>query len=378
MSGLTRAVPLVAAGVVAGAVGSAIVAGSATHVTGGRTAGEAAAGTTTAATTRDRARAFLDRYVDDTGRVVRLDQGGDTVSEGQAYAMLIALGIGDRSAFDRIWSWTRANLQRRDGLLSWHWRDGAVVDPQSAADADLDAARALVLAGRAFGRSGLTVAGKRLGTAILDRETVRSAVGRLLLPGPWAARTPPYLVNPSYFSPVSARVLHRATGDRRWQQLEIGGRTVISRLAPTRRLVPDWASVGQDGSVHASTGPSGEPVVHGLEAARVPLRQVESCASADRTNAASQRLILERDADARAVDDLQGHPVVAYSSALSWSARSAVEAAAGRRTAAAVALADADVISRRVPTYYGDAWQVLARMMLTTSRLGGCPLGVGR
>ena len=33
---------------------------------------------------------FLRRYVDGDGRVVRRDQGGDTVSEGQAYGMLIA------------------------------------------------------------------------------------------------------------------------------------------------------------------------------------------------------------------------------------------------------------------------------------------------
>src|SRR5438045_6380113 len=36
------------------------------------------------------ARAFLDRYVMGDGRVARIDQGGDTVSEGQAYALLLA------------------------------------------------------------------------------------------------------------------------------------------------------------------------------------------------------------------------------------------------------------------------------------------------
>ena len=38
---------------------------------------------------------FLDDHVDDDGRVVRHDEGGDTVSEGQAYAMLVAVGIDD-------------------------------------------------------------------------------------------------------------------------------------------------------------------------------------------------------------------------------------------------------------------------------------------
>lgn len=38
--------------------------------------------------------AFLKRYVDPDGRVVRRDRGGDTVSEGQAYAMLVAVATG--------------------------------------------------------------------------------------------------------------------------------------------------------------------------------------------------------------------------------------------------------------------------------------------
>src|SRR5690348_4029051 len=48
---------------------------------------------------------FLDRYMDPDGRVVRHDQGGDSVSEGQAYAMLAAVAIDDRARFARAWRW---------------------------------------------------------------------------------------------------------------------------------------------------------------------------------------------------------------------------------------------------------------------------------
>ena len=82
------------------------------------------------------ARAFLDRYVASDGRVVRSDQGGDTVSEGQSYAMLLALAARDRTRFQRVWSWTVSNLQRPDALLAWHWDDGHVVDWMPASDAD--------------------------------------------------------------------------------------------------------------------------------------------------------------------------------------------------------------------------------------------------
>ena len=40
---------------------------------------------------------FLDDYVEPDGRVVRRDEGGDVVSEGQAYGMLIAVAVGDET-----------------------------------------------------------------------------------------------------------------------------------------------------------------------------------------------------------------------------------------------------------------------------------------
>ena len=43
------------------------------------------------------ARHFLNRYVTPDGRVSRLDQGGDTVGEGQAYGMLLAAAVGAAS-----------------------------------------------------------------------------------------------------------------------------------------------------------------------------------------------------------------------------------------------------------------------------------------
>jgi len=61
------------------------------------------------------AKRFLNRYVAPDGRVVRLDQGGDTVGEGQAYGMLLAAAIGDPKRFDSIWTWTENNLMRPDG-----------------------------------------------------------------------------------------------------------------------------------------------------------------------------------------------------------------------------------------------------------------------
>ncbi len=176
---------------------------------------------------------FLDEYVEPDGRVVRRDEGGDVVSEGQAYGMLIAVAVGDETRFRSIWKWTKTNLRRADGLLAWRWADNKVTGVNSAADADLDAARSLVLAGRRFNAPELTKDGRRLGVAILQTETVAvgtgvapssdvnppgtwvAGSGRILVGGNWA-RTPPYVVNPGYFSPRAEWELFEASADRRW------------------------------------------------------------------------------------------------------------------------------------------------------------------
>src|SRR5207247_11293939 len=88
---------------------------------------------------------YTRRFIVD-GRVVDTKTEWSTTSEGQSYAMLRAVYIDDRPTFDRVWSWTKGNLQvRGDGLFSWHWGDrgdgtSGVLDANSATDADEDIA----------------------------------------------------------------------------------------------------------------------------------------------------------------------------------------------------------------------------------------------
>ena len=71
-------------------------------------------GAATATSPRQQAAArFLAKYARPDGRVVRPDLGGDTVSEGQAYGMLLAEVAGDDAAFRRIWGWAPAEAARQ-------------------------------------------------------------------------------------------------------------------------------------------------------------------------------------------------------------------------------------------------------------------------
>jgi endoglucanase len=324
-------------------------------------------------TAAEAGRAFLDGYVDGDGQVVRLDQGGDTVSEGQAYAMLVAVGLGDAKTFARVWNWTRENLQRPDGLLSWRWEDGGVVDASSASDADLDAARALVLAGEQFERPGYTAAGLGLGRAVLDLETVQTAAGRILTAGQWAM-TEPYAYNPSYASPGATAVLAAASGDPRWAELDEGSRAVTATLVSQAPLPPDWAQVRADGTVEAMPGAmgQGQSVRYGYDATRTPIRFAESCDPADRALAAAVVEPLERGGDSAELD-LGGSPVAPGESVVAATGQAAAVAAAGDTSRAVEELVDADHLAQSVPSYYGAAWAALGRLLLTDDVLGGCP-----
>ena len=320
--------------------------------------------------------AFLDRYVDPDGRVVRHDQGGDTVSEGQAYAMLVAVGADDRQRFDRVWRWTRDNLQRRDGLLSFLWRDGKVADPQPASDADLDAARALLLAASRFGDETYRQEALRIADGIASKETAGTNGEEVLLAGPWSDYEDRLVVNPSYFAPRSYALLSQATGDDIWQRLWSSSRRITEELtANGTRLPPNWAII-RGMEIRASGPPSnaGEAPKYGFDAARLPLRYAESCDPRDRAIAADVWRVLS----ARGVDqlstrhDLDGerdeqgvHPVGLVGAA-------GGAQAAGDRQMTRELLRRAEALDDEHPTYYGSALIALGRLMLTTDRLGRC------
>lgn len=323
---------------------------------------------------------FLETYVEDDGRVVRIDQGGDTVSEGQAYGMLIAVTAGDQDRFDRIWAWTRANLARPDGLFSWRWEAGEVVDPSSASDAEIDMARALLVAAERFADPGYRDQAVTLGDAVLEHMTIETDAGRVLVAGEWATALPAWF-NPSYVSPVTTRMLADASGDDRWQDLERGSRAAVVASMPPGQLPPDWTGLEQDGTVFPRVAPDGSEPAYGYDAARTLVRHAESCTEEDRQIAArAARVIAENGANdqdgVRAVHDLGGGPRSEATSPLSTVAQAAGLAADGREGEAVAELAEAAAQQQQAPTYYGDAWVVLGQAMLVDGSLGGCsPLG---
>ncbi len=237
---------------------------------------------------------YRQHFISPEGRVVIPERDGGTISEAQAYALLRAVWAGDAVTFARVFAWTHNNLSRPDHLLSWHWgrrADGSsgVLDANTASDGDLDYALALVLAARRGWRppAGLPdylTEAREVLSAILAREAVALPGGALLLtPGNWHEAQPPYLLNPSYFSPAAYRLFNKTGAGPvgavleppAWDRLHKDTYQLLARLnqglegQPGVGLFPDWCQVNAQGRLSPAPG---RDTHFGWEAARLPWR----------------------------------------------------------------------------------------------------------
>jgi len=324
-----------------------------------------------ASSTRAAAARFLSRYVAGDGRVIRHDQGGDIVSEGQAHAMLIAEVAEQPAQVRTIWSWTSAVLGRPDGLFASHASGtGQIEDPQSATDADILIAYALL---RYAGpdQAALHRAGRRVAEAVLALESVTLPDG-LSLPvaGPWAKASAPPTVDPSYLMPGVFVALARLTGDDRWNGAANASIATIDELTNGgRQTPPDWAQLS-GGWLHAIANPDGGAgVQYGFDAARLPIWFATACSDRARGLAAGwwTHVLASNGRSGQQALRLDGGTVDADPSPLQLLAGAAAATAAGDPSAARELRARATGLARAAPTYYGDAWVVLGPALLDGS-----------
>ena len=326
--------------------------------------------------------AFLDRYLQPSGRIARTDEGGDTVSEGQAYGMLVTVALGDEDRFRHIWAWTDEHLQRGDGLLAWRWADGGVVDDQAAADADLLAAAALAMAGERFDAPDLSADADLINDAVLDHHLATLGGASVLVAGPWAVDE--RVVNPSYLVLPAMSQLWWNLGDDRWSGVAADARVVLDELTTDApHLPPDWATVGADGSgAAAAESPNGDSARYGYEAGRVIVQLAVDCRGEGQRVAARSWDFFEREAGDDAVaatysldGEALGEPVDGAGHPLALVAAVASADAAHEPERMHELLDAATALDDSRPSYYGAAWVALARLWLDTDRLGACRPG---
>ncbi|MFH6783772.1 MULTISPECIES: glycosyl hydrolase family 8 [Methylobacterium] len=198
-------------------------------------------------------RLYKARFVTEQGRVVDTGNNGISHSEGQGYGMLLSVLAGDRVTFERIWTWTRANLMVRDDqLIAWRWepdRRPAVADMNDAADGDLLVAWALAEAVTAWNDPSHRMAGRRIAVEF-GRKLIlpRAAHGPLLLPAVagFSAEDRPDgpVVNLSYWIFPAFDRMPLLAPEFDWAGLDRSGRRLVraARFGPSR-LPSEWISL---------------------------------------------------------------------------------------------------------------------------------------
>jgi endoglucanase len=194
---------------------------------------------------------YAEAFISPDGRVIDRSANDRSTSEGEAYALFLSLVAGDRATFDRVLRWTRDNLADGDlnrNLPSWHWgkrRDGSwgVLDANSASDADVWMAYALLEAGRLWSERGYSELADRMLANISSREIASlGALGPMLLPGPQGFvvdRGRAFRLNPSYQPLQVLRRLAASGAPGPWAEVLASSERMLRASAP-RGVAPDW------------------------------------------------------------------------------------------------------------------------------------------
>ena len=220
--------------------------------------------------------AWKTKYYEDCGtsegRVKRPSDGNDTVSEGIAYGMLLAVIASDQPVFDRLWNYyyARRNAQ---GLMNWRYAgcDATPLANNAATDAELDAAMALIMASTRFASEAYKAPAIELLNAIRQYEVEKCGELAILRPGDaWGgcAESGEKALNPSYFAPGYYKAFAYFNPEKAgtWNQLADDTYTLFTTNQNADGYVTDWS--GRQGERPAS----GNLATYGWEACRNPWR----------------------------------------------------------------------------------------------------------
>lgn len=219
---------------------------------------------------------YRERFISSDGRIIDKANRQISHSEGQGYGMILAVSADDRATFEKIWQWTRNNLQVRgkDRLLAWSWGqrlngEWNVLDLNNATDGDLLVAYALLKAGERWNDPALRSEAVNLVQDIKKHVTVNAGEIPVLMPGYYGFDKEQGLVlNLSYYVYPALEAFARFDDQNLWSRIIRGGLNLLDRACrPPWNTPPDWIFVrGDSVDVYKERSPR-----FGYEAIRVPL-----------------------------------------------------------------------------------------------------------
>ena len=224
------------------------------------------------------------------GRTLDRSRNLITTSEGQSYSLLRSVWMNDKDTFDRVWTWTKNNLQKRneDKLFSWKWGQSKnnkweVLKDEggynSASDADIDIALALIFAYERWGKEAYLQNAKDVLNDIWKKEVVIINNKPYLTAGNWAVAEDNPTINLSYLSPAHFEVFYRYNSENNWKLLKQTSYEILENSSTNNlgygdntNLPSDWVSISKkDGSIGLSTNKN-QTSDFSDDAIRVPFR----------------------------------------------------------------------------------------------------------
>lgn len=214
------------------------------------------------------------RFLMADGRII--DTGNNSVShtEGQGFAMMMAVRNNDRAGFDKIWGWTKKNLQNPEtGLFYWRYNPVApdpIADRNNATDGDTFIAWALLKAGTQWNDSSYLNASDAITKSLLARNVISFAGYRVMLPGAKGFNLNSYVnLNPSYFIFPAWEDFAKRSHLTVWRELINDGQKLLVKMRFGNTQLPaDWVALYADGHV---TPAKEWPARFSYDAIRVPL-----------------------------------------------------------------------------------------------------------
>jgi endo-1,4-beta-D-glucanase Y len=207
-------------------------------------------------------------------RVRYPETDNDTRSEGVGYGMVIAAYMGDQETFDGLWRYYQRTST--NGLMNWRRNgcdgNGGGADNGSAADADIDAALAVIVAERQFPGNGYAAeAGEILGA--IRGQLFDGGCQGVLLAGNQFAQCD--CINPSYIPPAYYVAYGSVEQQAFWDQARDASYDYFNAARnPQTGLVPAWSR--SDGNTQLGCSPQvaggGQTFEYQADAARTPWR----------------------------------------------------------------------------------------------------------
>ncbi len=196
---------------------------------------------------------YKKNYMTIDGRIIDPQKDNITTSEGQSYMMLRSLLSDDKSTFDLSYRWAKNNLQRKDKLFGWLWgkndkNEYKIIDDNSASDADVDIAFALILAYEKWGEKKYLQEAMPIIDSIWNNETRQFGEYLVLMPGYNQTAFKNDEINPSYFSPYAFKVFNKYDKTHNWNKLVDSSYYYLeqSTAATKTGLPPNWFLIKND------------------------------------------------------------------------------------------------------------------------------------